>query len=633
MRQKKPYIIKGILKRHPEGFGFVIPENKTHPDIYVDKAGSAFNQDQVEVLVYQKKKGGPKSYFGFIQSILKRNTKLALGFVKIDGEQLFLEKHNLPILSALPLRNPKRIPLKEGDYIKARIDYKKKAPFFTLELIKNLGLMTQEAEHDLKRIIAEYNLPVEFSTSALEELDRLPNEVRKKDFYDRKDLRDKDFVTIDGESAQDFDDAIFVERHKNSYRLYVGIADVSYYVQEDSALDQSAFERGNSSYFPGFCIPMLPEKLSHKLCSLVEGEDRLVLVVEIHFDFQGNPLKSLVYPGLIRSRKRFTYTEVSQCFETLKKTRKWDFLEPAQSLGQILIRKHNKQGAFDFDWPETLITVDQNGEPKKISREPRLFSHKMIEQFMLSANQAVSRFLEEKKSVLIYRIHEKPEYEKLKILEKLAQSFSFSKSFKNRKNFLQFLSQNKNHKDKDVIYRFALRAMSQARYSSFNKGHYGLNFESYTHFSSPIRRYCDLQIHRLIKKALNNQTLKLSSKCQKEMEQQAQAISATEQNSVKAERKLKDIKAARFLKPHVGETFDGSISSIVNFGLFVCLEDFFVEGLVRFQEMTSYWEADELGLFAVNRRTGLKLKIGDRLKVLIKASNVSTGQVDLKLIQ
>ena len=638
MKSKKTYLIKGVLKRHAEGFGFVLPEDKSHPDIYIPagKIGSALTEDQVEVLVYQKAKGGPHSYFGFIESIVKRNTKFVFGFIKKKRGSWFLEQADLPFLSQVPLGFLKKLSVQEGDYVKVHIGYKKKAPFFKLELTENLGVLTPSAQHDAKRIMAEYNIPFAFSPEALKELKSLPNQVTKKDFYDRKDLRDKAFVTIDGETAQDFDDAIFVEKQKDSYRLYVAIADVSYYVQEDSALDQSAFERGNSTYFPGFCVPMLPEKLSQWLCSLVEGEDRLVLVVEMVFDFQGSPLKSFVYPSVICSKKRFTYTEISKHFKSFKnkkaQSKEWDFLKPAQSLGQILIQKHKKQGAFDFDFPETVVAVNSKAEPTKILKEPRLFSHKMIEQFMLSANQEVSRFLEGKKSVLIYRIHESPDVEKLKVLEKLAQTFSFSKSFQSRKNFLQFLSQYKNHKNKDLIYRLALRAMSQARYSAFNKGHYGLSFKSYTHFSSPIRRYCDLQIHRLIKKALNDKAIKNSRPWQKLMEKQAMAISATEQNSVKAERKIKDIKMARFLKPYIGETFEGSISSIVRFGLFVCLKDFFVEGLVRFQDMKSYWQVDEWGLRAVNPRTGLTLKIGDPVKVLVKSIDTTAGKIDFQLL-
>ena len=637
--KKQTYLIQGVLKRHAEGFGFVLPDDKSHPDIYIPfgKIGSALTGDQVEVSVYQKAKGGPQSYFGFIESILKRNTKSVFGFIKKTPEGWFLKQTQWAFLSQVPVTPAKKLSVKEGDYVKARIDYKKQAPFFKLELSENLGKLTDSSQHDVKRILAEFNIPFNFSSEVLKELKSLPNKVTKKDFYDRKDLRDKAFITIDGETAQDFDDAIFVEKQKDSYRLYVAIADVSYYVQEDSALDHSAFERGNSTYFPGFCSPMLPEKLSQWLCSLVEGEDRLVLVVEIQFDFQGQPLKSSLYPSVISSKKRFTYTEISKYFKAFENKqagdKKWDFLRPAQSLGQILIQRHKKQGAFDFDFPETIVSVDSKGQPTNILREDRLFSHKMIEQFMLAANQAVSRFLESKKSLVIYRIHEPPDTEKLKVLEQLAQTFSFSKPFKSRKNFLQFLSQYKDHKNKDLIYRLTLRAMSQARYSVFNKGHYGLNFKSYTHFSSPIRRYCDLQIHRLIKQALNNKELKNSTQWQKLMEKQAKAISATEQNSVKAERKIKDIKMARFLKPHIGETFEGSISSIVRFGLFICLKDFFVEGLVRFQDLKSYWQTDEWGLRAVNPKTGFSLKIGDPVKVLVKASDITTGKIDFQLLE
>ena len=285
MKRVKPSLLEGILKRHPDGFGFVIPDDKNHPDIYVPstKIGSALTNDRVEVAVYRKRKGGPRSYFGFIQSVLKRDKEFIVGFFNIKKGQAFIIDHNLVFSEPVLAVNPNNIHVKEGDYVKARIQFQnihsfKRKPrglkpdsFFKAELVENLGCLGSSAKDDIKRVMAECDISFDFPRSVLKEVNQLPSEVREKDYSDREDLRKKAFVTIDGSTAQDFDDAIFVEKYKNFYRLYVAIADVSYYVQEDSELDQSAFERGNSSYFPNFCSPMLPEKLSHDLCSLKEG--------------------------------------------------------------------------------------------------------------------------------------------------------------------------------------------------------------------------------------------------------------------------------------------------------------------------------------------------------------------------
>ena len=679
--------IEGILKRHPDGFGFVIPDDKSHPDIYIPSAkiGSALTNDRVEALVYQKRKGGDRSYYGSITNILKRDKKFVVGVFDNSKNQACLSSHNLDFLAVVPLSNPKKISVKKGDYVKAKIQFQKfssfkqktrflkQDSFLTAELSENLGSVGSSAKDDVKRIMAEYDIPFDFSSSVLKEVSRLPDQVREKDFSDRIDLRQKAFVTIDGAAAMDFDDAVFVERHKSFYRLYAAIADVSYYVQEDSELDKSAFERGNSSYFPRFCSPMLPEKLSNHLCSLKEGEDRLVMVQEMDFDFQGERKRSKLYPSVIKSQKRLTYGQAQELLDqfssvppaangagsfskgltleepALRSASQSGYalsLKHAKELAQILIKKHVEELAFDLDIPETLILVDSQGEPKDILKDQRLFSHKMIEQFMLSANKAVSAFLEKKKQPLMYRIHESPDPDKLKILEKFSQALGFSKPLKSRKNFVQFLSRYKNHEKSSLIYKLTLRSLSQARYSAFNKGHYGLNFKSYTHFTSPIRRYCDLQIHRLIKQALAGDSPQklspyerkadmkkdLKPYFEKDLEQKAGFISAREQNSVKAERRIKDIKSARFLKKYVGESLEGSVSSVTGFGLFISLKAFFVEGLVRYQDMRGFWEADEFQLFAKNKHSSYRIQLGDEVEVLVTACHSQTGQVDFKLL-
>lgn len=655
--RKSSYTVKGILKRHPEGFGFVIPEDKGHPDIYIPSTqiGSALSYDQVEVLVLQKR--NPKAVVGLIQSILKRDKEFATGFIEFKKDQVFLSGHNLDFARSLPLVCPAGADFKEGDYVKARILYQaqpSRSYFvksiqdfpFLLELSKNLGTLSSVANDDKKRIMAEYDLPFEFSREALNQAQALPDEVRECDYEDRKDLRSSPFVTIDGASAQDFDDAIWVKKKARGYTLYTAIADVSYYVEEGSALDKSAFERGNSVYFPDFCIPMLPEKLSNNLCSLKENEDRLVMVQEMDFDLKGELLRSDLYPSVIKSQKRLTYTEVQKILDespipaepTLSVSSAktpppsyLDSLRHAKSLTQILIQKHKKNQGFDLDIPETLVILDDRGETKNLTREIRLFSHKMIEHFMLACNQAVSVFLNQCHVPFIYRIHEGPKKTKLVALEMFAKSLSFSKPIQSRKEILSFLNCHKSHERTHLIHKLFLRSMSQARYSGFNKGHYGLNYKLYTHFTSPIRRYSDLIVHRLAKQALAQKKPREKPATQEELEKKASWLSTREQKAVKAERRIKDIKATRFLESHIGESFSGFVSSITPFGIFITLEVFFVEGLVRFQEMRGFWEADELGLRAENKKTSYKIKFGDPVKVLITSVSIVEGQINLKL--
>ena len=635
MKSKNARLLEGIVKRHPDGFGFLIPDDSQHPDVYIPSSqiGSALTNDRVQVMVHRKKRGGPRSYFGFVHSILKRNKEFAVGYFELVEDRTVIKNHNLGFSEDILIRNPKNIKVQKGDCVKAKIHfYPEDASPFKADLVENFGRISSLAKDDIKKVMAEHGILFHFSDEALREAGKLPVEVTEKDHSERRDLRDKAFVTIDGATAQDFDDAVFVERHPRFYRLYVAIADVSYYVQENSFLDQEAFERGNSSYFPNFCSPMLPEKLSNDLCSLKAEKDRLAMVQEMEFDFQGDRIREKVYPAVIQSRRRLTYGQTQDILDDLSSLQ-GEYLESLKSAGalaQILLKKHIQDQAIHLDISETLVLVDKQGETQDIIKEKRLFSHLMIEQFMLSANKAVSAFLEKKQIPLIYRIHEPPEEEKLQSLQKFSKILGFSQSFKFRKNLNRFLTQYKDHKWKDLIHRLILRSFSQARYSAFNKGHYGLNFSSYTHFTSPIRRYCDLMIHRLIKQALSQKDCApLSSK---ELEKTAVFISQKEQNSVKAERRITDIKKARFLKKHIGQSFSSYVSSISPFGLFVTFKQVSAEGLIRFQDLQGFWEVDELQLRARNKKSRYQILFGDEVEVLITASNTSTGKVDLQLL-
>ena len=624
--------VKGIVKRHPDGFGFVIPDEKSHPDIYIPSSQmeSALTYDWVEALV--QKRRHQRAFFGSIKTILKRHWEWTSGPCETVNGKTLLKKHSLPIDEPVEIQNPRNLPVKEGEWVKVKLtSYPEQSKSFQGEIVENLGVITSSAKDDNLRILAKQNISMKFPKPVLEELKALPDEVKPKDWEGRKDLTDKAFITIDGATAKDFDDAVFVEKHSFGFRLLVAIADVSHYVQENSQLDQEAYLRGNSTYLPDLAIPMLPEKLSNGLCSLNPHVPRLALVAEMDFDAQGVRLKSQFYHAVIKSHRRLTYGEAQEIFDEPDKDKKWAFLKYAGQLGRILMQRQSQEGALDFNIPEILMKINHQGEPVEIIRETRLFSHKLIEQFMLSANQTVSLFLKENKYPVVYRIHEPPETEKLKHLENFSKSLGFSFPLNSRKNLLAFLKKFKEHSSEPLINKLTLRALSQARYSAYNKGHYGLNFPSYTHFTSPIRRYCDLTIHRLIRGALNrSQTGRQPS--DKVLEKQARWISEREQISVKAERKIADIKKARFLKPHIGEEFDGVISSVTSFGLFIALEKFDVEGLVRFRDLPGHWIFDETNMRIEGKRSRYSMTFGDSVRVRVITANIETGAIDFKLI-
>ena len=447
---------------------------------------------------------------------------------------------------------------------------------------------------------------------------------------EREDLRNKGFVTIDGADAKDFDDAVFVEKHPFGYRLFVAVADVSHYVREGSRLDQEARLRGNSAYLPDQAVPMLPEKLSNGLCSLNPRVPRLAFTAEMDFNSKGDPLRSRFFPAIMESKRRLTYGEAQEILDNPESGGEQAFFKNAGLLARILIRRQDQNGALDFNLPEILVKVNHQGEPVEVIKEARLFSHRLIEQFMLAANQAVSLFLKKHKYPLMYRVHEPPERESLKQLENFSKSLGFPSSLNSRKNLLDFLRKFKDRPDEPLINKLTLRALSQARYSAFNKGHYGLNFDSYTHFTSPIRRYCDLTVHRLVRRALTEG--KKGRPSEKELEEQAVWISAREQNAVKAERKVSDIKKARFLKPHIGEEFDGVISSVTSFGLFIALEKFDIEGLTRFRDLPGRWIFDPDNLSAERKPGRYRLRFGDPVRIKVTAVNTAGGSVDFQIL-
>ena len=523
---------------------------------------------------------------------------------------------------------------------------KKKANFFKKGRKKKsvykskTRLQSKETLPDNLRALQMFGIPYEFHSKGPED-----KEPCEKDFENRKDLRNFPFVTIDGVTAKDFDDSIYVKEDKKGWRVFVSIADVSFYIKENTDLDREAYLRGNSTYFPGFVAPMLPHYISQGLCSLNPKKNRLSMTVEMVFDTKGRIKKTDFYESVIQSQARLTYEKAQKIIEgkNVESSQIQKSIISAARLAQVLMDRRFSRGALNLDLPETEVILDSKGSPVDIVQQSRLFSHKLIEELMLSCNLAVAHFLKQKKQTFIYRIHEPPFKKDLSHLDQLLkamdpeiQLLGKESFFKKKKSSAQKLSslieKTKNHPKKEIMHFMVLRALSQARYSAYNKGHFGLQFENYAHFTSPIRRYSDLIVHRILKKVL-----KLEKKGRgasvKEMEKKAHFLSECESRSVKAERYLESVQKAQFMSQYEGRKFSGVISSVVKFGFFVTLEEYNVDGLVHLNNLGGRWKFHPVKLFLKEVFSEEEFQQGDEVLIQVRGVNVEEGQVDFNLIE
>lgn len=636
--EKKIFV--GIVKRHPDGFGFLIPEDRTQPDVYIPKHSmtGVMTNDKVEAEIFPSRKGD--KFFGEILRIVHRNTKVVTGRLTFLNEReavLFDEGKvwgaNLKIFREFTMGG------KEGDYVAAEITaYPTARGDFSGRVTKLIGDADQ-AVNDTKRVIAMAQIPEGFSRRAIQEAEDWGPVVKESDIAKRKDLRHLPFVTIDGATAKDFDDAIFVEQTDKGFHAYVAIADVSHYVELGSTLDQEAYEKGNSTYFPGYVVPMLPEHLSNGLCSLNPNVDRLALIADMHLDFQGQMLHAVFYEAVIKSQARVTYGEAQEIVDDKVPENLVNVavhIKRAADLSKILMAKRFKEGSLDLDIPSTEVILDSNGEPIDIIRSERLFSHRLIEELMLLANVAVAKFLSEKNIPSIYRVHDVPRPDDIEQLQRFLAIFGSGRSVQGdtnlAKKLTKALQEFEGRPESQILNILALRSMSQAKYSPENIGHFGLGFTFYTHFTSPIRRYADLVVHRLLK----SQIMRGYEQCALSLDDLAgigTMTSACEQRSVKAERQLVSIKKARFMQKFLGQEFEGVISSVAKFGVFVLLRQFDVDGLVKVENLGGdRFEFDDQNLMLFSK-SGKQFAIGDVVKVQVSNVNIEEGQVDFVLVK
>lgn len=635
----------GIYRKNQKGFGFVRLEDE-EDEIYIAKENSlnALNGDRVLIEIIEEK-NKVKSAEAKVVKILKHEKDTIVGifqnnknfgFVVPDdrnfGTDIFISKKDMG-----KARNNHKVLVKITKYPQNG----KKAEGKVIEVLGNVN----EAGVDMLSLIKEHSLPSTFPEPVVQEAKRFQNKVDKKDIPNRVDFREKEIFTIDGEDAKDLDDAIRVEKTENgNYRLEVHIADVSYYVQENSLLDQEAYLRGTSIYMLGRVIPMLPRELSNGICSLNAGEDRFTLSCIMEIDTKGNVVSSEIVKGIINVTERMSYTDVQAILDnsnlkTIKRYEKYiTQFKLMEELAVILKNKRMEQGYLNLDIPESKIDLDMDGRVTSISKYETTFAHEIIEQFMLIANETVAEKFFWLEAPFIYRVHEDPDFEKIQELNKFLFNFGLKiKANKDNiypKEFAKILEEVKGKEEEKVVSNLVLRTLKVARYEAENEGHFGIASKYYCHFTSPIRRYPDLFIHRVISKYLEDNydiPEKWIEEHKVQAEERAKQSSEREKIATKVEREAEDLKKAEYMEKRIGEEYEGIVSSVTSFGIFVELENT-VEGLIRFEDLgDEYFIYDEDRKRLIGERTNKTYKIGDKVKIRVKNANKLLRQIDFEL--
>ncbi len=637
----------GIYRKNQKGFGFVRLE--AHEDeIYISKENSlnALNGDRVLIEILEEA-NKVKSAEAKVVKILKHEKNMVVGifqksrnfgFVVPDdknlGTDIFISKNDMG-----KARNNHKVLVKITKYPQNG----KKAEGKVIEVLGNVN----EAGVDMLSIIKENNLPSKFPEQVIQEAKKIDSKVDKNDIPNRVDFRGKEIFTIDGEDAKDLDDAVRVEKLENgNYKLEVHIADVSYYVKENSLLDEEALLRGTSIYMLGRVIPMLPRELSNGICSLNAGEDRFTLSCIMEINDKGNVLSSEIVKGIINVTERMSYTDVQAILDGTneKITKRYNnYIEQfrlMEELALILKNKRMEQGYLNLDIPESKIDLNIDGKVINVSQYETTFAHEIIEQFMLTANEVIAERFFWLEAPFIYRVHENPDIEKIQELNKFLYNFGLKiKANKDNiypKEFVKILEEVKGKDEEKVVSNLILRTLKVARYEAENKGHFGIASKYYCHFTSPIRRYPDLFIHRIISKYLEENydvQEKWIELHRIQAEERARQSSEREKIATKVEREAEDLKKAEYMEDKIGNEYEGIISSVTSFGIFVELSNT-VEGLIRFEDLgDEYFIYDEDRKRLIGERTNTTYKIGDKLKIKVKNASKILRQIDFEIVK
>lgn len=647
---KKLNLIEGTISCHPDGFGFLIPSDKEkdgEEDLFIPprKLQNAMHGDTCLARLERTKPGGTgkgDKREGSIVRIVKRAHNTIIGIIQKRNRATFIVPTNSKILQTIEVSQNDKKNAPQGTVVEVEItDYGKgQIPPFG-KIIDIIG-SPEDPDVEAEVILRSHNLASDFPPTLLKEIEKVPTQVSEAEAKNRVDIRDKVNFTIDSETAKDFDDAVGIEKTKKGYTLWVSIADVSYYVGRETEIDIEAFSRGTSVYFPDRCIPMLPEKLSNGICSLNPHVTRLTMTAEIDFDNDGNVTNKKFYESIIESKERLTYTIVRDIINKTKNktTEKYSHIKDdiftMKDLAEKLNRLRNSEGSIDFDLPEAEIIIGDDGTVTDIIRSERNVAHRIIEEFMLSANRAVAEEFSEKEYPFLYRNHETPSSDSIDDFKDFIKSFGYSLDEKlGAKSYGKLLKEIKGRPEEHLITQVLLRSMKQAQYSDLNKGHFGLAFNDYTHFTSPIRRYPDLIVHRLLKKLVNSKYSKAERlKAEEYLPEATTLLSQRERGAMEAERDIIDLKKAQFMEDKVGNTYDGIISGVTGFGIFIELTKYFVEGLVHVTSLDDdYYTFFDKEHKIVGERTGNSYSLGDKIEVVIYDVDIQRRRIDLKLVE
>ncbi|MGG1346721.1 ribonuclease R [Bacillus subtilis] len=642
---EKMNLIKGKISAHAKGFAFLLPEDTSLSDVFIppNELNTAMNGDIVMVRLNSQSSGSRQE--GTVIRILERAIQRVVGTYTETRNFGFVIPDDKKITSDIFIPKNGKNGAAEGHKVVVKLTSYPEGRMNAEGEVETILGHKNDPGIDILSVIHKHGLPGEFPADAMEQASSTPDTIDEKDLKDRRDLRDQVIVTIDGADAKDLDDAVTVTKLEDgSYKLGVHIADVSHYVTENSPIDKEALERGTSVYLVDRVIPMIPHRLSNGICSLNPKVDRLTLSCEMTINSQGQVTEHEIFQSVIKTTERMTYSDVNKILvdddEELKQ--KYEPLVPMfkdmERLAQILRDKRMDRGAVDFDFKEAKVLVDDEGAVKDVVIRERSVAEKLIEEFMLVANETVAEHFHWMNVPFIYRIHEEPNADKLQKFLEFVTTFGYvvkgTAGNIHPRALQSILDAVRDRPEETVISTVMLRSMKQAKYDPQSLGHFGLSTEFYTHFTSPIRRYPDLIVHRLIRTYLINGKVDEATqeKWAERLPDIAEHTSSMERRAVDAERETDDLKKAEYMLDKIGEEFDGMISSVTNFGMFVELPNT-IEGLVHVSFMTDdYYRFDEQHFAMIGERTGNVFRIGDEITVKVVDVNKDERNIDFEIV-
>lgn len=638
---QKINLLRGTVQGHPDGFGFFIPDDGSEDMVLSAKEMRAVMHGDL-VLAYQSgldRRGRPEAK---IHEVLEHANTTVVGRFFTDHGVNFVIPDSKRLTQDISIPQEFIGEAKNGQIVLVElIAYPNKRSQAIGRVIHILG------EHmapgmEIQVAIHAHGIPFEWPDDVLAEVGKIPQQISEEQLKGRTDLRNLPFVTIDGEDAKDFDDAVYCyKKPKGGFQLYVAIADVSHYVAKDSALDQEAARRGNSVYFPGKVVPMLPEALSNGVCSLNPHVDRLCMVAELSITQEGKISRSRFYRAVIHSHARLTYTSVGAWLEQGKADEKhqalWPMLESLYDLYHVLLDTRRLRGAMDFETTETRIEFDENKKIKCIVPVIRNDAHKLIEECMLAANVATARFLEKAEIPTLYRVHAAPEEDKITALRQFLGELGLSLGGGRKpgpKDFQRTMNMIGDRPEKHLIETVMLRSLKQAQYVESNEGHFGLAYSAYTHFTSPIRRFPDLLIHRAIGHLLDNHPVYEFEYSHEDMNRLGKHSSMTERRADEATREVITWLKCEYMQDKLGQVFKGRISAVTSFGIFVELDEIYVEGLVHVTSLKNdYYTFDSAKHRLIGARGGQVYRLGDKMTVLVARVDLNERKIDFEPVE